>query len=64
MSFLAEDLLAYWCRGCQAFLCGNGGSARNALHIAIDLLYGVTSHVDRPGMRVETLSANTSVLNV
>jgi len=59
---LAEDLLACWSRGGQVFLCGNGGSAGNALHIANDLLYGVTSHVDRPGMRVEALSANTSVI--
>jgi len=44
----------------QVFFCGNGGSAANALHIANDLLYGVSPR--GYGLKVEALPANTSVL--
>jgi len=43
------------------YLCGNGGSAGNAIHLANDLLYGVGIH-NGIGMRVEALSANPAVL--
>jgi len=62
IEILAEDLYACWGRKGQVFLCGNGGSAGNAVHLANDFLYGVASHVKAPGMRVEALSANTAVL--
>ena len=59
---LARDLGACWDQQKQVFLCGNGGSAANAVHLANDLLYGVASQIDRPGIRVEALPANTAVL--
>lgn len=59
---LSEKLFECWESGRQVFLCGNGGSAGNAVHLANDFLYGIASNVDRPGMRVEALSANTAVL--
>ena len=59
---LARDLGACWDQQKQVFLCGNGGSAANAVHLANDLLYGVASQIDRSGIRVEALSANTAVL--
>ena len=43
--------------GRQIFLCGNGGSAANAMHIANDLLY-----LKGRGLKVTALSANQSVL--
>ena len=45
----------------QVFICGNGGSAGNAIHIANDYLYGIAK---RPGggLRVNALSANPAVL--
>ncbi len=58
---LAEDLAACWREGRQVFLCGNGGSAGNALHIANDLLYGVARKGGR-GLRVQALTANVAVL--
>ena len=58
---LAMDVLACWREGRQLFLCGNGGSAANALHLANDLFYGIGKGV-RPGMRVHALPANVSVL--
>ncbi|MCU7555002.1 SIS domain-containing protein [Alteromonas sp. ASW11-19] len=45
----------------QVFICGNGGSAGNAIHIANDFLYGIDPEGKR-AMRVEALPANTSVL--
>jgi D-sedoheptulose 7-phosphate isomerase len=58
---LAEELLDCWRSGRRLFLCGNGGSAANAMHLANDFLYGVSK---RPGegLRVTALSANPSVL--
>jgi D-sedoheptulose 7-phosphate isomerase len=58
---LAEDLLACWREGRQVFLCGNGGSAGNAVHLANDFLYGI-SKIKGSGLRAHALSANTAVL--
>lgn len=61
VEMLARDLQTCWGRGGQFFLCGNGGSAGNALHLANDFLYGIAK--DRgPGMKVNALSANPAVL--
>jgi D-sedoheptulose 7-phosphate isomerase len=58
---LAETLRECWREGRQVFLCGNGGSAANAIHLANDYLYGI----DKPaghGLRVIALPANAAVL--
>lgn len=58
---LAQQLLQCWRENRQLFICGNGGSAGNALHLANDFLYGI----DQPrgqGLRVTALTANVSVL--
>lgn len=44
----------------QVFLCGNGGSAGNATHLANDFLYGIQP--DGGALNVEALSANPAVL--
>ncbi len=44
------------------FLCGNGGSAANAIHLANDLLYGILKQPGS-GLRVHALPANTSVIS-
>ena len=58
---LGKALREAWQAGRRIYLCGNGGSAGNAIHLANDLLYGagVRSGV---GLRVEALSANSAVL--
>jgi len=61
VELLADDLLAAWRGGRQVFLCGNGGSAANAMHIANDLIYGVAAP-DGVGIRVNALPANSAVL--
>ena len=58
---LAEDLLDCWKTRRQVFLCGNGGSAGNAIHLANDFLYGI-SKTPGSGLRVTALPANSSVL--
>jgi D-sedoheptulose 7-phosphate isomerase len=58
---LAEELLDCWRSGRQVFLCGNGGSAGNAVHLANDFLYGI-SKTHGSGLRVNALSANTAVI--
>jgi D-sedoheptulose 7-phosphate isomerase len=58
---LAADLQQAWREGRQVFLCGNGGSAANAVHLANDFLYGI----DQPGgcgLRVTALPANQAVM--
>jgi D-sedoheptulose 7-phosphate isomerase len=58
---LGEALRESWKLGRTVYLCGNGGSAGNAIHLANDFLYGagISSGI---GLRVEALSANPSVL--
>jgi D-sedoheptulose 7-phosphate isomerase len=51
---------AWQARQC-IYLCGNGGSAGNAIHLANDFLYGVGIK-NGIGMRIEALSANPAVL--
>ena len=58
---LGAALLEAWQAGRRIYLCGNGGSAGNANHLANDLLYGVGINFG-VGMRVEALSANPAVL--
>lgn len=58
---LAADLAACVRDRRQLFICGNGGSAGNAVHLANDFLYGVAKN---PGhaLRVIALPANPAVL--
>lgn len=58
---LAEELLDCWRAGRQVFLCGNGGSAGNAIHLANDFLYGISKTLGS-GLRVSALPANSAVL--
>jgi D-sedoheptulose 7-phosphate isomerase len=61
VSRLAKDMLKCWQNKQQVFLCGNGGSAGNAIHLANDYLYGVAK-TSGGGIRVHALSANPAVL--
>ena len=58
---LATALRDAWKAGRNIYLCGNGGSAGNAIHMANDFLYGAGTKRGI-GMRVEALSANTAVI--
>ncbi|MBK9350969.1 MAG: SIS domain-containing protein [Sulfuritalea sp.] len=58
---LAQHMLDAWNRGHQMFICGNGGSAGNAIHLANDFIYGA-GRTRGKGLKVEALSANPAVL--
>lgn len=61
MGAVADELTRAWRDGRQVFICGNGGSAANALHWANDFLYIVAKEGGK-GLRVSALPANTSLL--
>ena len=58
---LAAELLECWRDGRQVFVCGNGGSAANATHLANDLIYGISKRFGS-GIRVSALSSNAATL--
>ena len=57
----SQDFKSAWKNGRQLFICGNGGSAGNAIHMANDFLYGISPNKP-PAMRVTALTANSSIL--
>lgn len=65
---LCSDLLTSWRNSSKVFICGNGGSAANAIHIANDLIYGAAQSQSsnnkelEKGLDVEALTANSGVL--
>lgn len=58
---LADMLDGAWKSGRTVFICGNGGSAANAIHWANDFSYPVAKRGGR-GLRVIALPANTAVV--
>lgn len=58
---LGYALRSAWESGNCIYLCGNGGSAGNAIHLANDLLYGAGVKNGK-GLRVEALTANSAVI--
>jgi D-sedoheptulose 7-phosphate isomerase len=60
-TLLAEELAAAWRDSRRVFICGNGGSAANALHWANDFLYPIAKAGGK-GIKISALPANVSVL--
>jgi D-sedoheptulose 7-phosphate isomerase len=58
---LAKDMQTIWAQGRQVFLCGNGGSAGNAIHLANDFVYGIAKRTGG-GIRALALPANAAVV--
>ena len=62
---LANELRKAWIDARNVYICGNGGSAANAIHIANDLHYGIGAcgpGKKLPGLRIEALPANAGVI--
>jgi len=62
---LAKELREAWIYGRNVYLCGNGGSASNAMHIANDFHYGIGAcgpGSKTNGLRVEALPSNSSII--
>ena len=55
-----------WDKKKKLYICGNGGSAANAIHIANDFHFGVGCSKEKDsrkyGVRVEALSSNPAIL--
>lgn len=58
---LAEDLQLCLKENRRLFICGNGGSAGNAIHLANDFLYGIAKR-SGGGLKVLSLSDNPAVI--
>ena len=58
---LADDIQKCWNEGRRVFLCGNGGSAGNAIHLANDFIYGIAKKTGG-GLRAISLSDNSAVI--
>ena len=61
VSILCNELFEAWKNKRCVYLCGNGGSAANAIHIANDFNYGIDKNGGF-GLSVEALPANSAVL--
>ena len=61
IEILYNSILLAWKNKKQIFICGNGGSAGNAIHIANDYLYGAGVK-NKKGLKVEALSSNQAVI--
>ena len=57
---MAEEICNLFVNKGQLFLCGNGGSAADAQHIATEFVSRF--YKDRPAMNAEALTVNTSTL--
>lgn len=59
---VAKILRSTWQEQRQVFLCGNGGSAANAIHIANDFFYGAAKGTGIPGLASHALTANQAIV--
>ena len=59
---IAEAMYRSLSQGGKILLCGNGGSAADAQHLAAELLVRLRPHVDRPGIPALALAVDTSSL--
>jgi len=57
---VAEAIRQRWKDGRKIFLCGNGGSAANAAHLANDFVYGVSPQ--GKAIRAVSLTDNAAIL--
>jgi len=61
VEILAHEMFNCWKSGGHVYICGNGGSAGNASHLANDFLYGIAK-VTGAGLKISSLSANPAVI--
>jgi D-sedoheptulose 7-phosphate isomerase len=58
---LCQLILSAWKTNNTVYLCGNGGSAANAIHVANDMTYGAGKKNGK-GISIEALTSNSAVL--
>ncbi len=57
---VTDVIFKAWRNQQRIFICGNGGSAANANHIANDFSYGINP--DGRALNIESLAANNSIM--
>lgn len=62
LASMAERIVASLRRGGKLLLCGNGGSAADAQHLAAELLIRLHPHVDRMPLPALTLATDMSTV--
>lgn len=62
LASMAERIVASLHRGGKLLLCGNGGSAADAQHLAAELLVRLRPHVDRMPLPALTLATDISTI--
>ena len=66
LELMARELHKARIDGRNVYICGNGGSAANAVHMANDFHFGIGAcgpGLALPGLCVEALSANTAIIS-
>ena len=61
VKYLANDIRQTKIKNKKIFICGNGGSAANSMHIANDLTYGAGISSGK-GFNIEALPSNAAVI--
>ncbi len=61
INFLYKKIFETWKKGKTIYICGNGGSAGNANHIANDLIFAAGKK-NKSGLKVESLASNPSII--
>jgi D-sedoheptulose 7-phosphate isomerase len=61
VKYLVDDIIKTKIKKKKIFICGNGGSAANAMHIANDLIYGAGLSSGK-GFNIEALTSNSAVI--
>jgi D-sedoheptulose 7-phosphate isomerase len=61
VGLLSDVLYDAWATKKNVYICGNGGSAGNAIHLANDFNYGIDKG-GGIGLRIEALPANAAVI--
>lgn len=61
VEYLANTLYESWKNNIDVFICGNGGSAGNAIHLANDFNYGINKK-EGIGLKINALPSNQSII--
>ena len=61
INLLYNKIFKAWKKNKTVYVCGNGGSAGNANHIANDLIFAAGKK-NRKGIKVESLASNPAII--
>ncbi len=61
INLLYNKIFKAWKKNKTVYVCGNGGSAGNANHIANDLIFAAGKK-NKKGIKVESLASNPAII--